>query len=151
MTKISIENNDSPRVFVDTNVIIDALTKRDYNSNPSVVFLRYVISGNLKGYICLKQITDIYYILKKYCLNEMDRRSKIKLIIDTFETLPLFYGDLLATMKTEMNDFEDAILDEVARVNVIPYFVTNNIDDFQNSKSMVLTPEQFITLFQLDK
>ena len=148
---ISTENKNAIKVFVDTNVVLDALTQRDMNYQSSLSFMRYIIAGELKGYMCSKQITDLYYILKKYTLNDLQRRNLIKTVLKTFELLPLLKGDILATINTNMKDFEDAILDEVAKVNMIPYFVTNNIDDYKDSKSMVLTPNQFLTLFQLNK
>ena len=151
MMMISTENKNAIKVFVDTNVVLDALTQRDMNYQSSLSFMRYIISGELKGYMCSKQITDLYYILKKYTLNDLQRRNLIKTVLKTFELLPLLKGDILATINTNMKDFEDAILDEVAKVNMIPYFVTNNIDDYKDSKSMVLTPDQFLTLFQLNK
>ena len=148
---ISTENKNAIKVFVDTNVILDALTQRDVNYQSSLSFMRYIIAGEIRGYMCSKQITDLYYILKKYTLNDLQRRNLIKTVLKTFELLPLLKGDILATINTNMKDFEDAILDEVAKVNMIPYFVTNNIDDYKDSKSMVLTPDQFLTLFQLNK
>ena len=148
---ISTENKNATRVFVDTNVILDALTQRDANYRSSLAFMRYIIMGELKGYICAKQITDLYYVLRKYTLNDLQRRNLIKTVLKTFELLPLLKGDILATINSNSKDFEDTILDEVAKVNMIPYFITNNIDDYKDSKSMVLTPEQFLTLFQLDK
>ena len=54
----SIENKPF-RIFIDTNVIIDALTERDYNYLPSRQIWRNILYGNLKGYICSKQIKDI--------------------------------------------------------------------------------------------
>ncbi len=142
--------NKYPKIFVDTNVIIDALTRRDLNYQSSVDFMRYIISGQLTGCICNKQITDIYYILGRYVNSEQRRREFIKTIIETFEVLPLLSGDLLATINTKMSDFEDAVIDEVAKINMIPYIVTNNIKDFENSKTTALTPEQLLLLFQLN-
>lgn len=151
MTKTLIENDRPVKVFLDTNVIVDAMTLRDSALKPSQKLLRFIAVGKVKGIICSKQITDIHCIFKKYYSTPQQINNSLKVITKLFEILPLFKGDILACLNTEMNDFEDAILDEVATVNVIPYFVTNNIDDFKNSKSMVLTPEQFLTLFQLNK
>ncbi len=151
MIKTSIENDRPVKVFLDTNVIIDAFTLRDNSFKPSQEILRHIAVGNIKGIICSEQITGLHYIFKKYYSTPQQINNSLKTIVKLFDILPLFKGDILACLNTKMKDFEDAILDEVARVNVIPYFVTNNIDDFQNSKSMVLTPEQFITLFRLDK
>ena len=149
MTMTSIENNHL-KAFVDTNVIIDAFTQRDYSYGGSISFLRQIIKGSVTGYICDKQITDLYYVLKKYVNDESVRRKMITSITNTFEILPLLKSDVLACLNTDMNDLEDAILDEVAKVNVIPYFVTNNVKDFKNSKVPAITPEQFLTMFQLN-
>lgn len=148
MTKTSIENKPL-KVFVDTNVIIDAITLRDYDYQPSKALLYCITEGKVKGYICSKQITDIYYIFRKYLQNENDIRESIRKIASFFEMLPLLKGDVLACLKTEMTDFEDAILCEVAKVNMIPMIVTNNINHFKNCKMIAVTPQQFLDMFSL--
>ena len=145
----SIENNRI-QVFLDTNVVIDALTLRDYDYGPSKAILYSVAKGNVIGYICSKQITDIYYVFRKYFKNEKDIRDAIKKIASLFEILALLKGDILACLNTEMIDFEDAILYEVAKTNMIPIIVTNNINHFKNCQTMVLTPQQFLDMFSLE-
>lgn len=150
MTTTSIENNPI-RVFLDTNVIIDALTLRDYNYRPSQKVIRQIVAKNAIGYICSKQITDIYYIFRKYFKNESEIRDMINTIMEFSEVLPLLKGDILACLKTEMPDFEDAIINEVAKVNMINIIVTNNTHHFKNCSGMILTPEQFLTMFSLEQ
>lgn len=149
MTKTLIESNVL-KVFIDTNVIIDAITLRDYDYQPSKALLYNIVEGKINGYICSKQITDIYYIFKKYFQNEYDIRSNIKKIISLFEILPLIKGDILSCLNTEMKDFEDAILCEVAKENMIPVFITNNIAHFSNAKMLALTPKQFLEMHSLE-
>ena len=147
---ISKENEMRPiKAFFDTNVIIDAITKRDNNFKDSSTLIREILKGKIIGYICSKQITDIYYILRKYISNEEQRLKYINTIIKTFKIFPLMQGDLLAAYNTKIKDYEDAILDEVAKVNMIPYLISNNSMDYANSKTVVLTPNQFLSLFQL--
>ena len=148
MMTTSTENNNI-KIFLDTNVIIDALTLRDYDYGPSKAVLYNVVKGKVTGYICSKQITDIYYIFRKYYKKESEIMTSIKKIVSFFEILPLFKGDILACLNTKMSDFEDAILHEVAKVNMIPIIVTNNINHFKECQTMVLTPQQFLDLFQL--
>ena len=148
MTKTSTENNNI-KIFLDTNVVIDALTLRDYDYGPSKAVLYNVVKGKMTGYICSKQITDIYYIFRKYYKNESEIMTGIKKIASFFEILPLFKGDILACLNTKMPDFEDAILHEVAKVNMIPIIVTNNINHFKECQMMVLTPQQFLDLYSL--
>ena len=145
----SIENKQL-RVFLDTNVIIDALTLRDYDYGPSQRVIRQIVSKNVRGYICSKQITDIYFIFRKYFKSENEIRDAVNTIVEFSEVLPLLKGDILACLKTDMPDFEDAILYEVAKVNMIPMIITNNINHFKNCEKMVLTPQQFLELFSLE-
>ena len=147
---MTFQENETHRVFLDTNVIIDAMTMRDYDYLPSRQVWRQILSGNVKGYICSKQITDIYYIFRKYYQSESLVRQNIKNIVDSFEVLPFTRGDALACIKSEMKDFEDAVLCEVAKVNMIPILITNNISHFTNCKMMALTPEQFLKMFSLE-
>lgn len=146
----SVENK-LIKVFIDTDVIIDALTLRDNNYQPSRQLWRHVIYGNIKGYISSKQITDIYYIFKKYYRTEQEIRANLSAIVDSFEILPFLKGDVLACLKTEMNDFEDAIICEIAKTNMIPIVVTNNLKHFTNAGLMVLDPEQTLNMFSLNQ
>lgn len=150
MTMTSTENKQI-KVFLDTNVIVDALTLRDHDYRPSQKIIRHIVAKNIRGYICSKQITDIYYVFRKYFKNEDEIRDAVNTIVEFSEVLPFFKGDILACLKTEMPDFEDAILYEVAKVNMIPIIITNNINHFKECQTMVLTPQQFLDMFSLEK
>lgn len=138
-------------VFVDSNVILDALTERD-NDYASSQRLLYLISlGKIKGYISSNQITDIYCVLRKYVETEEKRREYIKTILSSFTVLPLLssYFDV-ALAKTELKDFEDAVLEETARVNVIKFIATKNTKDFKRSRVPAVTPAEILTLIDFD-
>ena len=143
----SIEN-DKPSIFLDTNVILDAITMRDNSYQPSKELLRYIVSGNANGYICSKQITDIHYIFRKYYTDKKLAKEKIKDIVSLFEILPLLKGDILACLNKNDVDFEDAILCEVAKVNMVHIVVTNNPKHFGEWPITILTPQQCLDLFQ---
>lgn len=143
----TLTENSLVRLFLDTNVIIDGLILRDYNYQPSRDLIRQIIVGKYKGYICAKQITDIYYIFRKYVNSKEETMKYINRLTKFFEILPLLRGDILACLNKNQKDFEDAILAEVAKVNMIPIFVTNNIEDFKEWPLMVVTPEQFLRLY----
>lgn len=139
------------KVFFDTNVIIDAFTMYDYSYIPSRNLLRAVVADEIEGYICVKQITDIYYILRSYVPNKDKRKQIIRDINDLFKLLPLLSSDIAASINIENDDYEDAILEEVGRVNVMKYFVTNNTNHFKNSKMCVVTPAELIALVEMGR
>ena len=139
------------KVFFDSNVIIDALIQRDINCRSSVELLRCVIAGKIKGYISAKQITDIYYVIRHSFKLEEDRRHFIGIIIQTFEIISTTKADINYCLNSKMSDLEDALLDEVCSVNCIDYLVTNNVKDFAKAKSTIFTPEQLLTLIEINK
>lgn len=137
-------------VFFDTNVILDALTQRDLNYKPSQRLVRYAASGRIKGFISAKQVTDLYYSLRKYCSSEEQRKSIIKTVIDTFEVIPTIKSDIAYCLSSKINDLEDALLDEVCKVNCIGYLVTNNVKDYKEAKSVIFSPEDLLTLIEIE-
>lgn len=144
--------NKVPKVFLDTNVIIDGLTERDNAYKPSKELLRLIVAGKYKGYICSKQITDIHYIFRKYVNSKADIMRYIKNITLFFEIMPLLKGDILACLKSKAPDFEDAILCEVAKTNMIPILVTNDVKGFDGyTPLLVVTPQQFLEMFSLEQ
>ncbi len=145
----SIENNHI-KVLFDTNVIIDALTDRGEYYNYSQKLLLLVADEKIDGYISSKQVTDIYYIIRKY-FNEKQRRATIGTLLNVLKVLPLLPSDVKYCINSKMDDYEDAIIDETAKVNMISYLVTNNIKDFNNSKSIIMTPKDLYTIVSIEQ
>ncbi len=98
------------------------------------------IDGKIQGYICSSQLTDIYYVLRKY-VDEATKRKIIRAVLSSFTVLPLLPSFTSYCVDSDMEDYEDAILDEVAKVNMINYLVTNDEKDFQKAKSTIITPK----------
>ena len=53
------------KVLFDSNVIIDSISNRKDNEAAKELLLM-ATSTEIEGYLCAKQITDIYYVLRKY-------------------------------------------------------------------------------------
>lgn len=132
------------KVFFDTNVIIDAFTDRDYDYRDSQRLVAKAINGDIKGYISSKQVTDIYYILRKYVQSETVKRQIIRDILDTFTVLPFLSSDAYISLNSELPDYEDAVLEELVKLHCVPFIVTHNVEHFKNSKTFVFTPKKFI-------
>lgn len=136
------------KVFLDTNVIITALSERGETNNPSEILLRKIFSKEVMGIISAKQITDIYYVLRKY-YPEGKRRRFISLLLESFVVLsdePLFFKRAL---ESKIRDYEDACIDEIASTIKNAYLVTENIKDFNSGKSTVVTPKQVVQFLNI--
>lgn len=132
------------KVLFDTNVIIDAFSSRDYDYRDSQRLVIKAINKEIVGYISAKQITDIYYVLRKYISNEEAKRKIIKDIIDSFNVLPFLPSDVSVALKSEISDFEDAVLECAASVYKIPFIVAHNIKHFEKSRVFVFSPGDLI-------
>ena len=137
------------KLLIDTNVILDALTERDDDYKPSQNIIRCIAKGTVKGYITAKQITDIYYSLRKYVRTEEQRKAIIKTILETFEVLPTMKSDIDYCLNSKIMDLEDALLDEICAVNCLNYLITNNAKDFEEGKSIIMTPSKALSLLVL--
>ncbi len=147
--KTFLESNLSNSIFVDTNVIVDALTNRDYDYKPSQYLLRYISTGVIKACISSKQITDIYYILRKYVSDEIKKKEFIDHLFNIFYVLPLLPSYAKKSLNSPINDYEDAVIEKTAKIHSIKCLVTNNVKDFEKSDLLILTPEQFLTINML--
>ena len=134
------------KIFFDSNVFIDAFASRD-NSKSSVQLISKVITGEVKGYLASKQITDIYYVLKKYGLGDNRRRDILKIIVINFTVLPTLGSEISYCLsKPNLIDFEDDLLDEICKINCIQYLVTSNLKDFNKSRNFVIEPKNLMTI-----
>lgn len=134
------------KVLFDTNVIIDAFTMRDYDYKNSRDLLLKAANKEIDGYISAKQITDIYYILRKYISDDKVKKNIISDLCSIFTVLPILPSDIKASMHTEIKDFEDAVIEETAKVNMVQYIVTHDRDHFTKSKLVICSPHDLLTL-----
>ena len=145
-----LTENSIPKVLIDTNVIIDAISERDYDYAPSKNIIRLIVSKEIKGYIGTNQITDIYYVLKKYIPNAEARRRVIGSILNTFEVVPALPSFFKYSLnQSKLDDYVDSIVEEVASVNALSFIITNNTKDYKNSKVIAITPKDYLKLFNI--
>ena len=137
------------KVLFDTNVIIDLLVNRTEHYSDCRYLLNKVINEEIDGYISSKQVTDVYYILRKYIHDNRSRMETIRLICETFKILPLLPSDIKYCLNTDFDDFEDAVIEEAAKVNMISHIVTNNIKDFEKSDLVITSPAELRQLLSV--
>ena len=136
------------KILIDTNVILDVVLKRlDYYENSSLVF-DAIHKNKFDCYFTATTVTDIYYFTKKY----LNHESALELIINLMDFLEVLSVDrniILLSILSNINDFEDAIQVETAKENNVDLIITRNIKDFKKSPIKVLTPAEFVKLFEL--
>ena len=134
------------KVLIDTNVMIDAITKRDDSSSFSADVIALCSSNRITGFAAPHSFSNMYYILRKE-YSDKNRRviigeySKILNVVSMNE-------DVInaALNNNNITDFEDAIRYACAESVGADYIVTRNVKDYGRSSIKAITPEELINL-----
>ena len=134
------------KVLIDTNVMIDAITKRDDASSFSADLIALCSSNRITGFAAPHSFSNMYYILRKE-YSDKNRRviigeySKILNVVSMNE-------DVInaALNNNNITDFEDAIQYACAESVGADYIVTRNVKDYGRSSIKAITPEELINL-----
>jgi Predicted nucleic acid-binding protein, contains PIN domain len=120
------------RVLLDTNVVLDAILIREPNIESVKIIFKSIYSEQISGEITANSITDIYYISQKRLGSEETRRLIYELLM-AFYIVSVGEEECLTAIKSEMPDFEDAIVVACAVKDDVDYIITNDIE-FQATK-----------------
>jgi len=132
------------RVFIDTNVIIDLLAKRQPFYIESQKIFSLSDTKQIELFISSLSLVNTYYIL-----NNVMKIKDARLILGKFKVLVQSnaLSDKiieLALNDTKFKDFEDGIQYYSALESQCQLIVTRNLKDFKNSKIPVLSPKEYI-------
>ena len=133
------------KILLDTNVLLDVLMEREtffQDSYSSVE--KAIVKGDV---LCISAscITDIFYIIKKYTKSKEKALMSIKKLLRIASVLQIDESHIVNALYSKINDYEDAIIDEISYSNNINIIITRNIKDFKNSKTdLVLSPREYI-------
>jgi predicted nucleic acid-binding protein len=128
---------------VDTNVVLDVLLDRRPHSIDSVHVFRLVEEGRVEGLLCATTITTINYLLTQ-SQNRSDARKALGQLIRLFDIALVNRAVIEGAMRSKMGDFEDAVLEQAAKLAGAEAIITRNAKDFAQGTIKVLDPKQFL-------
>lgn len=130
------------KVLIDTNIIIDGLqSRKGLLEESGMVMLR---AYEYDGFIAASSMTDIFYLMNKYYHNKKKARENLLELTKIFTVLDTTGEDCRAALRSDIADFEDAVLIETARREKIDIIVTRNKKDFKDILVKVRTPVEFL-------
>ena len=130
------------KVLVDTNIVLDLLTKRKGFYKPASQL--FTLSDNKEIKLAISSLTfaNTYYLLSKE-LNSVKAKEvlrKFKLLV---KVLPM--NDKIIDLSLN-SDFEDAIQYFTALENKLDIIITRNLKDFKLSIIPVMTANDYLTM-----
>ncbi len=131
------------RVLVDTDVCLDLLTGREPFTEEAYRFFAAMEARAWVSCVTAGSFLDLHYFLKKKFGGQVAREVLEKFKTEV-EILPVDVKALVAALRSEVVDFEDAVQIEVASASKIDCIVTRNIKDYKYSKVKALMPGEFL-------
>ncbi len=135
------------KILFDTNIILDVLLLRKPYYTSATFLLSEVEHGNIEGYLCPTTITTIGYLVSKV-KGTSDAKKIIKNLINIFKLTELNQQVFETACNHKINDYEDAVLHESARLSNIEGIITRNIKDFKYASINVYDPEELIGIIK---
>lgn len=132
-------------ILFDTNVILDIMIVERANSFPdSKRAAEQIIKGDNNCFVSATAITDIYNILRKAMRSSAQAIGAVKELLKVFPIADVNTQDIDEALKSDMPDFEDGVVDAVAKRHKCDLIITRNTCDFVSSKVPALTPKEWI-------
>ena len=133
------------KLFIDTNVVIDVLARRQHFYDASAAILTMLEKDEAECFISAISFNNIHYILRKQC-GKTKADKAIRMLLSVFNIVTLDEKILTRTIESAFNDFEDGIQFFSAMRSNADYLISRNVKDFPHDDIPVLTPEEFLQL-----
>lgn len=131
------------RVFVDTDVILDLLAKRDPHYQYSARLFSMADQNEILLCVSSLSFSNLNYILSKQFSSDQARK-KLLTFKALVSVLNVSEKTVELALNSEFQDFEDALQYFTALESKVTTLLTRNNKDYKKANISVLTPEQFI-------
>jgi predicted nucleic acid-binding protein len=136
-------------VVIDVNIFMDFLFKREGHEKVAEIF-KQCIKGNIKGFSCAHEITTLNYFLSKSNKDKVKIKKAISGIMRSFKVIAINEEILTKALFSEIDDFEDAVIEVSSKENDAEYILTRNTKDFKKSIVKPITPDELLIILKND-
>ena len=130
------------KIFLDTNVVIDLLDKREPFYRDAVTLFTWAYHKKITLYISALTYATASYLLRKH------GKTKMRLLLDNLRQLSkvttIGEKEIDDALASAFDDYEDALQYYSALNKKVDVIVTRNKKDFAHSKLPVLSPDEFL-------
>lgn len=129
------------KVLLDTNVILDVWLAREPFWRDSALLLGKVEKKEIEGIVAPTTITTLHYLGKKV-LGEDRARQLLERLLEICKVGSISSKTFKQALKSEITDFEDAVIEAVSDASKVDVIATRNIKDFKFSTISAMEPSQ---------
>ena len=138
------------KLFLDTNVILDFILKREGFANEAAIIFDLGERKKLQLYLSSLSINNLDYVVSKIESKQKSREIIIKLL-SLVEILSVDKSTIKKAALSEFKDFENAVQNFCAEEANLKHILTRDLKDFKKSKLSIQTPKEFLAGFKFKK
>jgi predicted nucleic acid-binding protein len=132
------------KVLVDTDVCLDLLTgRKPFNQSAELLFA-LGDAGKIRLYVSAISFSNLDYILRKELISGRKSRAILSQLEAVVTVLPVGEKTIQGALRSDFNDFEDAIQHQVALENGQSVLITRNLKDYRKANCLIMSPEMFL-------
>jgi predicted nucleic acid-binding protein len=132
------------KVLFDTNIILDIALMRTPFCEDAIKIFKHINTGILYGYLSATTVTDIFFFLRKEHGKE-NALNFLRELVRVIDVISIDRKIIHNALKTNWNDFEDAVQAQAALENDIDVIITRNTKDYKLIRDVkVLSPSNFL-------
>ena len=135
------------KILVDTNVVLDLLLDRKPFAEPAARVFSLIERSEVEAFLCATTVTTIDYLLTQSVPRD-EAKTTLSKLLELFEVAPVNRTVLEEALKCRMDDFEDAVLAQSARLVGAMVVVTRNTKDFSRSPVKAIDPLAFLSVVE---
>lgn len=132
------------RILIDTNVFIDIILDRKEFVEDSLGAINKAMERGDKLFFSSAAVSDVYYIVRKRTSSKEIALNSIKKLLLLFTLAEVNESSIFNAVESNIVDFEDAIIDEVAQYIEADFIITRDASDFLLGKTPIETPKTYL-------
>ena len=146
-SNISRKNILADKVFIDADVILDLLLKREKFYKAAAELFTLIEQKRIEGYTSPLIIANIYYIIARLKNKEI-ALEKTRLLRNLLRILSLDEKIIDIALLSPYRDFEDSIQYNCALTHNIKTIITRNTKDYPENEINILEPKNYILVYK---
>ena len=133
-------------ILIDANILLNYFFHRDPGYKYAEFILQKCADNAVSGYIAFHSVSIIWYMLRK--LPDVERRNIMKQLLTIVKVTCTNHNEVQQALdRVEFKDFEDCLQDMCALEVAADFLVTDNVKDFSNATTKVISSEAFYSQF----
>ncbi len=138
------------KVFVDTNVLLDILARREPFHAEAARIWSLAERGRVEALVSVISFNNVYYVVRR-ASNRKSAEKSLRLMRDIFTPVPFSVQILNQAIDAGYNDFEDAIQFHSAIHAEADCLITRDANHFPANDLPVLSPAAFLASLQSEQ